>query len=253
MFDFTHSPSRRVILGAAGFIAASAAMPALAQPGNAVAGAGLLPALTRKLQAAPRRRNFTRVPFLVDKPDLWDHEAAAEILRYPGKPCQVWENSDLGSAWLNLMREALNGQVFAHDHADFLEVSATHGAAHLALFNQAMWDKYKLAERTNGLATRNSFIIEKPGTSPVDDRHDIGGFYGVANNNIVSLQRRGMVFVGCHDTVHATARSLTTGDDADGIAAELTNNLIPGVVLVPSVVAFLAELQQAGFTYAKGA
>ena len=40
---------------------------------------------------------------------------------------------------------------------------------------------------------------------------------------------------------------------ADAIAADLTNNLVPGVVLVPSVVAYLAELQDARFTYAKGA
>lgn len=249
MFAKTHSATRRALLGAAGLAAAAAALPAGAQP----SGTGLLATLTAKLKAAPRRRSFTRVPFLVDLPEQWDYEAAAEILHYVGKPAQVWENTEIGAAWLNLMREALNGQVFAHGHVDFLEVSATHGTAHLVLFNQAMWDKYKLADRTNGLATHNSFVVEKPGAGPSDDRHDVAGFYGVMNNNVVSLQRRGMVFIGCHDTIHATARSLAKDGDADIIAAELTNNLIPGVVLVPSVVAFLAELQKAGFTYAKGA
>ena len=37
----------------------------------------------------------------------------------------------------------------------------------------------------------------------------------------------------------------------DVIAAELTNHLIPGVVLVPGAVATLPELQQAGFHYAR--
>ena len=36
------------------------------------------------------------------------------------------------------------------------------------------------------------------------------------------------------------------------IAADLTNSLLPDCVLVPSVVAFLVELQTAGFTYVKG-
>jgi intracellular sulfur oxidation DsrE/DsrF family protein len=36
---------------------------------------------------------------------------------------------------------------------------------------------------------------------------------------------------------------------ADEIAADLTNNLVPGAVLVPSVVAYLVELQRSGFTY----
>ena len=38
---------------------------------------------------------------------------------------------------------------------------------------------------------------------------------------------------------------------ADAIAADLTNHLVPGAVLVPSVVAFRVELQRVGFTYAK--
>jgi intracellular sulfur oxidation DsrE/DsrF family protein len=218
-------------------------------------GADTLASLTQRLATAPRRRDFKRVPFLVDEPEYWDHEAAAELLNYRGKPTQVWENSDIGAAWPGLMRESLNGQVFAFHNVDFLEVSATHGIAHLALFNQAMWDKYGLASKTGGVATRNTFIIEKPGVSPTDDHHDIAGFYGAMNNNITSLQRRGAVFVACHDSVHAIARGLQAkaAADADVIAADLTNNLIPGAVLVPSVVAFLAQLQRAGFTYAKGA
>ena len=37
----------------------------------------------------------------------------------------------------------------------------------------------------------------------------------------------------------------------DALAADLTNHLIPGVVLTPGAVATLPELQQAGFYYAK--
>jgi hypothetical protein len=35
------------------------------------------------------------------------------------------------------------------------------------------------------------------------------------------------------------------------LAAELTNHLLPGVVLTPGAVATLPELQRAGFQYAK--
>ncbi|MDB6092294.1 MAG: uncharacterized protein JWN85_5078 [Gammaproteobacteria bacterium] len=34
-------------------------------------------------------------------------------------------------------------------------------------------------------------------------------------------------------------------------AAELTNHLVPGVVLIPGAAATLPELQQVGFRYAK--
>jgi intracellular sulfur oxidation DsrE/DsrF family protein len=220
-----------------------------------VGGSASIASLKTALAAAPRRRQFTRVPFMVYSPDDWDHEAAALLLSYGGMPKQAWENSDLGAAWPGLMREALNGQVFAHHHPEFLEVAAMHGAAHLAMFNQAMWDKYGLASRSGGAATKNSFVIEKSGISPSDDHEDLQGFYGPNNNNIVTLQRRGMVFVACHDSIHAFSRALapTHGGDPDVIAADLTNHLIPDAVLVPSVVAFLAELQKAGYSYAKGA
>lgn len=254
--------SRRALLafgGVAGVAAVLEAVPAVASatsPDALPHGAATLAALSQKLATLPRRRNFDRVPFLVDRPELWDHEASAELLAYRGRPAQVWECTDIGATWPALMREAMSGQVFAHGHADFLPVCAAHGSMHLALFNQATWDKYGLTERAGVAFPRNSLIVEKPGVSPLDDRHDVNGFYGPGNNNIVSLQRRGAVFIGCHDSIHTIARGLVpkvSGGDADVIAADLTNNLIPGAILVPSVVAYLVELQRIGFTYAKGA
>jgi intracellular sulfur oxidation DsrE/DsrF family protein len=186
----------------------------------------------------------------------WDHEAATEVLAYKYEYTQAWDNADLAGPWLGLMREAMNGQTFMERRTDFLAVSATHGLAHLALFSQSMWDKYALAGLTGGKASSNTFITEAPGVSQTDDLQKLAGFYGPANNNIVSLQKRGAVFIACHDSIHAIARmvhgkSAFAGVAADEIAADLTNNLIPGAVLVPSVVAFLVDLQHSHFTYVK--
>ena len=92
--------------------------------------------------------------------------------------------------------------------------------------------------------------------SPSDNLQDPMGFYGPENNNISTLQDRGMAFIACHDSIHAIARNICRGDrgdvrGCDELAAELTNHLVPGAILVPSVVAFLVELQRVGFTYAK--
>ncbi len=67
-----------------------------------------------------------------------------------------------------------------------------------------------------------------------------------------------MVFVACHDSIHAISRDLHKSAEhsevsADEIAADLTNSLVPGAVLVPSVMAFIAELQRTGYSYAKAA
>jgi intracellular sulfur oxidation DsrE/DsrF family protein len=216
----------------------------------------MLKRLTERLAAAPRRRNFETVPLIVKDADYWDHEAATELLSYSYNYKQVWDNDELGVAYLGLMREAINGQVFAQRRPDFLAVSATHGLAHLALFSQPMWDKYQLARLTGGKSTSNTFMVEPDGVSESDDLEKPTGFYGPADNNIVSLQNRGAVFIACHDSIHAISRTLHGGAGLaavapDTIAADLTNNLIPGVVLVPSVVAFIVDLQHAQYTYVK--
>ncbi|GAB2914648.1 hypothetical protein GCM10027093_61510 [Paraburkholderia jirisanensis] len=217
-------------------------------------GAATLHGLARRLGNTPRRRQFKSVPFMLTEPDMWDKEAAEEILAYQYAYRQMWDVADLAGPWPTLMRESMNGQVFANGRHDFLAVSATHGMAHLALFSQPMWDKYQLPKLAGPKFPRNTLIVEKEGVAPTDSRQDIGGFYGPENNNIKSLQRRGAVFVACHDSIHAISRMLAQSDSAashaaDQIAADLTNNLVDGAVLVPSVVAFMADLQRKGFTY----
>ncbi|MFM0643942.1 transcriptional initiation protein Tat [Paraburkholderia bryophila] len=220
-------------------------------------GATTLAQLGKRLAAVPRRRNFESVPFMLTDRQYWDYDAAEQLLRYRHKARQVWENTDLAGPWPGLMREAMNGQVFANGDADFLAVSATHGLAHLALFAQPMWDKYNLAALAGPKFATNTLIVEKAGASRSDSTEDVAGFYGPANNNVTSLQRRGAVFIACHDSIHAISRAVQSSAgrpaaSADKIAADLTNNLIPDAVLVPSVVSFMVDLQSRGFTYSKG-
>ncbi len=262
--------SRRLVLGGIGqaafLLTATQAAQATTRATNlaehpaaskATLSAGALAEFGERLRHAPRRRGFQSVPFVLTSQDMWDHEAASEVLAYRYRSLQMWECTDLMAPWLNLMREAINGQVFSHDNPEFLTVAAIHGTAHLALFEQTAWNKYNLPQLVADNFKANKFISEKPGASPVDDVQDQEGFYGPDNNNIVSLQRRGAVFLGCHDSIFAIARGLHSlpqysATTANAIAADLTNSLVGGVVLVPSVVAFLVELQRAGFTYTKG-
>lgn len=252
--------NRRTTLGLLGQVALLAGTAGTASAASPVrderATSRELEALQQRLALAPRRRDFKTVPFMVTRKDQWDHEAAELVLAYRNRSLQVWEATDIGAPWLNLMREALNGQVFAHGNPGFLAVAAVHGSAHLSLFSQPAWDKHKLASLTGGAAGANTYVAAKAGASASDDVQDVTGYYGPGNNNIATLQQRGMVFVACHDSIHAIARWLCHAGHGeacspDEVAADLTNHLVPGVILVPSVVAFLVELQRAGFTYAK--
>jgi hypothetical protein len=181
---------RQIVLNAGRATAALAAI-GLA-PSSAAAApsapAGALKDLTDRLASAPRRRNFKTVPLIVTEHRDWDHEAAAEVMAYRYKSRQVWDNSDLSGPWPGLMRESMNGHVFALGYSDFLAVSATHGEAHLALFSQGIWDKYNLADLVGRKFASNTLIVEHDGVSLSDDLQNPQGFYGPMNNNIVSLQ-----------------------------------------------------------------
>jgi hypothetical protein len=245
-----------VALGATALVAG----PAHAGPtdlGAIPQGASALSELAKFLQKAHRRRDFKMVPMIVSHPDLWDDSALKEVIAYRGVRKQVWDNTDIASPWLNLMRNSVNGQIFAFGHKEFLAVSATHGTAHLALFDQAMWDKYKLPALAGSEFKTNTLMNAKSGSAAFSDYEESNSVFGPVGNTIPALQERGVVFLACHNAIwEVTAKLLNQGTNPDHlshevVAAELTNHLIDGVVLTPGVAATIPELQQAGFHYAK--
>jgi hypothetical protein len=240
-------------LAAAGSGTAQAAVPAaLTQPGD-----GHLNALMERLAEAPRRRNFKTVPMILTKPEEWDHEALSEVLAYKAVPKQAWDNTDIAGPWLNLMRNALNTQIWSFKHPDFLAVSDTHGTAQLALYDQVMWDKYQLPKLAGGKFKTNTLIEDQKAeaTDPANFE-DPAGVFSPADNSIPALMRRGVVFLACHNAIWEHAAALIRTDlnpdklSHQALAAELTNHLLPGVIVDPGAGGTMPELQQAGFYYA---
>jgi intracellular sulfur oxidation DsrE/DsrF family protein len=219
-------------------------------------GAQELTELMERLGRAPRRRDFKAVPMILKHPDFWDDEALGEIITYRGARKQVWDNTNLAGPWLNLMRNSINAQIFSFGHKDFLAVSATHGTAHLALFEQAMWDKYELAALAGSKFRTNTLAVPKPVPTGFEQSEDPKSVFGPEGDTIPALQARGVVFLACHNAIwEITAKLIASGKNPDHashetVAAELTNHLIDGVVLTPGIVATIPELQQVGFHYA---
>jgi hypothetical protein len=214
--------------------------------------------LMKRLARAPRRRNFKTVPMILNDPEQWDHGALTDVLAYKPTPKQVWDNTDIGSPWLNLMRNALNSQIWAFKHPDFLAVSATHGTANLALYDQTMWDKYQLTRLAGEKFKTNSLIVEQKAADADPARYeDSAGPFSGADNSIPALMRRGVVFMSCHNAIWEQAAALVKANvNPDKLshavlAAELTNHLVDGVVLIPGATGTLPELQRVGFYYAK--
>lgn len=257
---------RRVALQHLGMgLAVGAAGLAVGRPAGAQAagnesllpeGAKTLRELIGRLEKAPGRRDFKTVPMILNSPDQWDHVALAEILAYRPATKQAWDSTDIGGPWLNLIRNAVNAQVWSFKHPDFLAVSETHGSAQVALYDQAMWDKYQLAKLTGGKFKTNTLILEQQAASAnAGDYENAEGVFSLHDNSIPTLQRRGVVFLSCHNAIWEQAVHLIATEvnpdklSQEALAAELTNHLIPGVVLTPGAVGTLPELQQAGFHY----
>lgn len=229
---------------------------AAATPSLLPIGARSLRELTARLSAAPRRRGFKTVPLVLTRDDQWDHEALSEVLAYQPATKQAWDMTDIAGPWLNLMRNALNAQVWSFHHPDFLVVAECHGTAQLALYDQPMWDKYQLGLLTGGKFKTNTLLLPRPAEAldPVDFENPAGPFSS-ADNSIPALMARGGVFMSCHNAIWEQAAALIKRDvnpdrlSHEALAAELTNHLIPDVILTPGAVGTLPELQRAGFHY----
>jgi intracellular sulfur oxidation DsrE/DsrF family protein len=232
--------------------AAAAVESALMPP-----GATHLDALKKRLAQAPRRRDFKTVPMILNDREQWDHEALTEVLAYRPVPKQAWDSIEIGGPWLSLMRNTLNTQIWSFKHPNYFAVSVTHGTAHLALYDQAMWDKYQLTRLAGEKFKTNTLIIEqKAAAADPANYEDPAGAYSGEDNSIPALMRRGVVFMCCHNAIWAQAAVLIkTGLNPDklshaALAAELTNHLVDGVVLIPGAGGTMLELQQVGFHYA---
>src|ERR1700737_1588215 len=185
-------------------VASAAAEPAAAAVGSALTppGATNLDELMKRLAQAPRRRDFKTVPMILNHPEQWDHEALNEVLAYKPVPKQVWDITDIDGPWLSMMRNALNSQIWSFKHPDFLTVSMTHGAATLAIYDQAMWDKYQLTRLAGEKFKNNTLIGEQKGAGadPANYEDPAGAFSG-EDNSIPALMRRGVVFMACHNAI----------------------------------------------------
>jgi hypothetical protein len=251
------STERRALLGLGAGLAAVAFAPSAeaATASLEPAAAKNLAALSKKLAAAPRRRDFKTVPMILRKRDEWDAAALDAVLAYRGGPRQAYDNTDINGPWLNLMRNSMNAQIWSFGHPDFLCVSATHGTAQLAIYDQAMWDKYGLAKMAGGKPTANTLLELPAAAAKIADFEAPDGAFSPQDNSITALQARGAVFLACHNAIWEQATHLVqvgaNPDHAsvDVVAAELTNHLAPGVVLTPGAVGTIVELGRNGFVY----
>lgn len=131
-------------------------------------------------------------------------------------------------------------------------------------FDDAMWDKYALGEylglRDAGGRPYRHNVFHRP--TP-NDAHLISDAVGIpplamfdeaiVALGIESLQGMGTKFLMCENALNAWTLELEArGKGAQPeILAELRDNLLPGVTIVPAMVIAIDQAQQAGMSYNK--
>jgi len=152
--------------------------------------------------------------------------------------------------YLNTMRDT-----YGVKHPDVTAVTSLYGMSTPLAFNDAMWQKYGLAnpikvmDGSKSPATANVFYKAPAGAASLSVS---GAPIAIpADSSISSLQERGAVFLLCNNAFNVWMGLLGGGDAAKAaeLRKEFEPNMLPGVFLVPAMVVAVNQAQTHGCTY----
>jgi hypothetical protein len=142
--------------------------------------------------------------------------------------------------------ETLN-KAYGVKDGDIDGVGTFYGATTFYGLNDAMWAKYRLGEflETNDPATGKPAVANPWRTSPV-----VLGMT-LPQASVESLQKRGATFILCNNALQIFSGLLAQkrGLDAAAVYADLAENILPGVELVPGMVVAIEKAHDAGLSY----
>jgi intracellular sulfur oxidation DsrE/DsrF family protein len=192
----------------------------------------------------------------VERHANFDAAAFVHAVNKPADIRQVWEAVAFHPAIFNNMKNGLNGLHFGFGYpaARISMVLAPHGPSSAYTYADEVWQKYRIGEAfglkdATGKTIASNVFLRAPSvfenaTDP-DDPQSI-----FQDTSIATLQSRGMVVLTCHTAVEEQARAIIKGGfapagmDASAVADDILTHLIPGAVVVPAMIAAIAELQQ---------
>ena len=156
-----------------------------------------------------------------------------------GKPLHQAKN------FLDAWRDA-----FGVPERDVNLVFGLHGDAIPIVLTDALWSRFKIGEQyevmdggTKSAAVHNVFAAANAA----------GGRLVTAEQSVDALQKRGVRFLICMNTIGgATAKLAAAGlGSPEEIRPAIIGGLLPGVIIVPAMVVALTQLQERGLKYTK--
>jgi len=209
-------------------------------------------ATTATVAAAPAVPGGTH---RVERRADFDEQAFAAIVGRSSDVRLVYEDVNFHPSVLGSITNSLNGLHFGFGYpAGAIAVAlAGHGPSAVYGYSDYLWSKYRLGEffdLTDGNGKPVLSNVYLPSRAPYDpsaNPDDESSMY--QDSSIQMLQRRGLIVLTCHTAVEEQSRSIVkrafapAGTTAEDVAADILTHLIPGAIVVPSMVATLAVLQ----------
>lgn len=195
---------------------------------------------------------------LVDRTTDWKMSDFRHLVESPAHIKQVYDVISIGGGkFLNNIKNSLNGLHFGFGYPlnQIQVIAALHGPANMVNYDDSIWQKYKIGEwlnvtdpKTGEPATRNIFYSSTMPQFASKDPESEHSMY--QSTKVEVLQSRGVRFLSCHTASEEQARALIQhshlSQSPDEIVKDWQSHVIPGVLIVASMVAAVAVLQCEG-------
>lgn len=129
-------------------------------------------------------------------------------------------------------------------------VIGIHGEAIPMVLTDALWARFKLGEQYE---LSNSALHRAATENVFTSAHASSGRLVSPEQSVEALQKRGVRFIVCMNTVLGATRKLAAAGlgTVDEIRPAILGGLLPGVTVVPAMVVALTQLQERGVKYTK--
>jgi intracellular sulfur oxidation DsrE/DsrF family protein len=198
---------------------------------------------------------------LVYRLSEWNVKDFDRLVKTPAHVRQVYDVTGIEHGlFLNAIKNSLNGLHFGFDipESQIQIVAALHGPANAVNYDDYVWSKYRIGEwlnvedsKTGKPAERNMFYPSNAGKDmqyASSDPNDENSLY--QDGSVQALQSRGVKFLSCHTALEEQARILVhrlkLSESSEMVVKDMMSHALPGVLIVPSMVASLALLQNRG-------
>ena len=191
----------------------------------------------------------------------WTLSEFAHLTRHPAQAKQVYDVSLIADGkFLNSIKNALNGlhYGFRIPNEQIRIIAALHGPANMLNYDDFIWNKFKVGAWLNVMDSstgeptlRNPFLAAKAVLPLHSDTEDLNSSTSVyQDTSILTLQHRGVKLLSCHNSAESQARALIAHHNLplqpEDVVKQMEAHTLPGVLIVPSMVAAIGLLQTSG-------